>query len=195
MPIKNNNETFTKKFNRRKYNNYSLKKVPFVKDLKQFLYQFHSNTNHKGFEAFRKALINDNIYYKGIIKDIQNIIDNCAICKLKNQKINLKKDEKFNLILFKKPKDRYIGDLTSIPIEFKNNVNNTYYDINKNYNYIFTIIDHFSKFSESYLLKDKKQNTILNFLKNFFDFYGEPIEFGTDNGRELINLICKSYFN
>ena len=160
MPIKNNNETFTKKFNRRKYNNYSLKKVPFVKDLKQFLYQFHSNTNHKGFEAFRKALINDNIYYKGIIKDIQNIIDNCAICKLKNQKINLKKDEKFNLILFKKPKDRYIGDLTSIPIEFKNNVNNTYYDINKNYNYIFTIIDHFSKFSESYLLKDKKQNTI-----------------------------------
>ena len=98
MPIKNNNETFTKKFNRRKYNNYSLKKVPFVKDLKQFLYQFHSNTNHKGFEAFRKALINDNIYYKGIIKDIQNIIDNCAICKLKNQKINLKKMK--NLILF-----------------------------------------------------------------------------------------------
>ena len=70
-----------------------------------------------------------------------------------------------------------------IPSEFLNNIENKFYDSNKKYKYIFTIIDHFSKFSQSYLLKDKKKENILDKLKLFFEFYGDPEEFGSDNGR------------
>ena len=42
-------------------------------------------------------------------------------------------------------------------------------------------------------MQDKKQNTILLYIKKFFDFYGNPKEFGTDNGREFINPAVNTY--
>ena len=44
--------------------------------------------------------------------------------------------------------ERYIADLTYIPMEFINN--NKYYNINSKYKYILTIIDHSSKLAGSY---------------------------------------------
>ena len=90
----------------------------------------------------------------------------------------LKKREKAELIIFNKPKVRYVGDLTDIPTELKKDTK---------YNFIFSIIAHFSKFADSYLLIDKTQKSILDSLIYFFTFYDEPIEFGCDNGRESIN--------
>ena len=86
---------------------------------------------------------------------------------------------------------RYIN----LPIEFTNNKDNKYFNINSKYKYILTIIDHFSRFSDSYLLTDKKQTTILEKIKNFFEFYGEPNEFQTDNGREFVNRTIINYLN
>ena len=74
-----------------------------------------------------------------------------------------------------------------------NNIENKFYEFNNKYKYIFTIIDHFSKFSKSYLLKDKKKENILENLKLFFEFYGIPEEFGSDNGREFINSSITSF--
>jgi len=50
--------------------------------------EMHSNTNLRGIEAYRNSLLSNNIYYKGIIKDIHNIIANCPIYKLKNKILN-----------------------------------------------------------------------------------------------------------
>ena len=47
-----------------------------------------------------------------------------------------------------------------------NNTNNIFYEINKDYIYIFVILNYFSKFCDYYLLKDKKQN-----FKCFKKFY------------------------
>lgn len=54
---------------------------------------------------------NRNIGYKGVINDLRNIINTCPICKMKKKYYN-KKKEKFNLIIFKKRKERFIVDLT-----------------------------------------------------------------------------------
>ena len=56
--------------------------------------------------------------------------------------------------------EKYIADLTYIPMEFINN--------NSKYKYILAIIDHFSKLTGSYLLINKKKDTILEKIKNFF---------------------------
>ena len=167
--------------------------ISFVKDIEVFLNQIHIETAHRGRDALRNALLEKNIYYKGIISDINSIINKCTICNLKNNKPKLLKADKYKLVIFDRPKERYIGDLTSIPIEFINNTNNIFYEINKGYKYIFAIVDHFSKFCDCYLLKDKKQNSILKALKNFIDFYGKPKEFGCDNGREFVNSVINKY--
>lgn len=41
----------------------------------------HINTNHRGNEIY-----NNNIYYKGIIQDIHDIINKCSICNIKKTK-------------------------------------------------------------------------------------------------------------
>ena len=98
--------------------------------------------------------------------------------------VNIKyKREKSKIILFNKPKIRYIGDLRDIPNKLK---------VNSKYNYIFTIIDHFSKFLNSYLIIKKDQKTFSKHLEQFFNFYGRPMEFGSDNGREFVNLSVKN---
>ena len=66
--------------------------------------------------------------------------------------------------------------MTEIPIELK---------LNSNFIYIFAIIDHFSKMSNSYLLKDKTKESILRYSKEFSITYGYPEEFRCDNGREF----------
>ena len=114
------------KYNRRKYNNYKLMKIPFVENLYEYLMDLHAKNGHRGVETFRNTLLNNNIYYKGIIKDIHNIINKCAVCKIKNKNIKLDKKEKFKLIIFSKPRERYIGDLTVIPAEIINNIENEF---------------------------------------------------------------------
>ena len=100
------------------------------------------------------------------------------------KKINIKnKIEKSNIILFNRPKYRFIGDLSYIPTELK---------INNNYLYIFIIIDHFSKLLNAYLLKNKDHKSIVNCMEKFFKYYGLPKEFGCDNGAEFLNKAVKN---
>ena len=175
--------------------NYVLMHVPFTKDIITFLKNIHSKILHRGVNGLRLELIKRRIYYFGISKDIKRVISECAICKIKNSKVKLYKKEKFKTIIFKRPRDRYIADITQIPIEFLNNKQNKYYKENITFKYILTILDHFSKFADSFLLPDKAQKTVLEKIKIFFDFYGIPKEFGTDNGREFINPSINNYLN
>ena len=93
---------------------------------------------------------------------------------------------KFILIIFKRPRVRYIADITDIPLEIRKGTD---------YLYLLNIIDHFSKYVASYLIKSKKSETILNKIKNFIDEEGAPLEFGFDNGREFFNKEVVNYLN
>ena len=96
-------------------------KIPFEKDIIEYLKKLHSESGHTGRDAFKNYLIKNKIFYKGITKDIIKILKKCPICNIKHNNIKLSKKEKFKLIIFKKPKERYIADLTTIPYEFNNN--------------------------------------------------------------------------
>jgi len=44
-----------------------------------------------------------------------------------------------------------------------------------------------------YLLENKTKESILLYLKKFFEFYGPPQQFGCDNGREFVNNLFENY--
>ena len=73
--------------------------IPFVKDIKVFLNNIYIETAHRGRDALRNALLEKNIYYKGIIKDINSVINKCTICNLKNINPKLLKVDKYKLTL------------------------------------------------------------------------------------------------
>lgn len=55
------------------------------------------------------------------------------------------------------------------------------------------IIDHFSKWSMSYLLKNKESETVLSKIKSFINVNGPCQIFQTDNGLEFNNINLKVY--
>lgn len=69
-------------------------------------------------------------------------------------------------------------DITDIPEKLNND---------KEYRYILTIIDTFSKFAYVYFLKIKKAESVLINLKNFINNNGKCAKLHTDNGKEFIN--------
>ena len=75
-------------------------------------------------------------------------------------------------------------DLTEIPIELKSN---------NNFNYLFNIIDHFSKFGISIPVINKEAKTILESLKIALGCKGFPQEIGSDNRKEFKNNLIGGY--
>ena len=55
------------------------------------------------------------------------------------------------------------------------------------------MIDHFSKYTQSYLLNSKESLEIFPKIKNFIQTYGVPKYLISDNGREFKNRILKDY--
>ena len=42
-------------------------------------------------------------------------------------------------------------------------------------------------------MENNKKETILKYLKKFFDYYGQAVQFECDNGREFVNDSVKEY--
>ena len=95
---------------------------------------------------------------------------------MRSEKKKTNSREPSGQIITSYPRERFIIDLTCLPDEFIDK------EKNKGYKYLFNLVDHFSKFRITYLIKDKKANTILSKLKLTFNCYGCPSEIGSDNG-------------
>ena len=116
------------------------------------------------------------IFYHGIYDDLENIVHICPICTQKN--IVFYKRIPTKQIIFNKPKERYVMDLTYLPIELCKKTK---------IKYLFNLIDHFSKFIISYPIENKNGKTIANKLEQCFKEFGVPNQIGSDNGSEFIN--------
>ena len=92
------------------------------------------------------------------------------------------KREPSKQIIMKRHKERFVIDLTYLPLELI---------ANTNCKYLFNIMDHFSKFIISFLIENKNANTIVEKLKFCFDNYGATNQIGCDNGTEFINKKVK----
>ena len=62
-----------------------------------------------------------------------------------------------------------------------------------NYKYVLDIIDHFTKFSQSYLLNTKETLEVFCKIREFIEFYGIPKYLISDNGSEFKNKKLKNY--
>ena len=131
----------------------------------------------------RKELLRRKVYYFGVINDLKIALSKCPICKYRN--IRVKRDlEKTNSYISKKPRALYIADLNNLPLEFRQK---------KEYKYIFTIIDDFSKLINCYLLKDIESNSINDCVQEFINVYGKPEEFGFNNGKEYLMFQIENF--
>ena len=91
-----------------------------------------------------------------------------------------------NQILCFKPKKLYLIDLTELPEQFSNNNN-------AGKLYLVTCIDHFSKYTGTYLINNKEQNTVLKNIRGFIKNNGKPDKILTDNESEFTNKKFKKF--
>ena len=121
-------------------------------------------------------------YWYGYSNDITKFIDECGICH--TEKIKEKLPQIPKIILTKGPHKRYQADIWYLPDELKENTE---------YEYCLDIIDHFSKFMCSYLLKNKSSELVLAKIKSYIRTNNKCEIFQTDNGKEFNNQNLKIY--
>jgi len=165
-------------------NKYILKRIPEKLDIIEYLNDLHIKENHRGILSLRNYLVDHDIYIEGSSFLTNYTIKNCVTCTQKFSS-NLKKRPCQQIISFY-PKQRYLMDLTELPMTLKSN--------NK-YVYLFNIIDHFSKYGMSYLIENKESNTIYIYLKKALECNGYPEEIGCDNGAEFKNRLIENYLH
>ena len=96
---------------------YKLLFIPETLDIILYLYKLHKEDNHKGISSFRKYLIKINIYLEGYTFLKEYVVKNCTTCT--GKKISRLKRELSKQIITYYPKQRYIMDLSELPIELK----------------------------------------------------------------------------
>ena len=88
------------------------------------------------------------------------------------------------IILDEGPKYRYIFDIYNIPETLCENTP---------YIYILDCVDHFSKFMNAYLLKNKTMSLVISKIKLFIINNGKSKIIQTDNGKEFDNMKMRIY--
>ena len=123
-------------------------------------------------------------YWYGYSSDSETFINNCGVCHSKN--ILEKMPSVPKIIISNGPHKRYQCDLWYLPEELKEN---------NEYLYCLDIIDHFSKWMCSYLLKNKTADLVLAKIKSFIRANGKCEIFQTNNGKEFNNQTLKIYLD
>jgi len=110
------------------------KKIPFISELYNILYDAHINDIHNSLKVSKQNLLNSEYYFHGCTILLKNFIDNCPVCAAtKNLKmVNVPEKP----IIRNGPHDEYQMDIWYIPMEIRNFIP---------YNFVMDIIDHFSK--------------------------------------------------
>ena len=129
-----------------------------------------------------EKIIQLDFYWHGYSNDVIDFINNCGVCH--SVIVGKKLPNNPKIIISYGPNKRYQCDLWYLPETLKENTD---------YEYCLDIIDHFSKWLGSYLLKNKSAELVLSKIKNFFRENGKCEIFQTDNGKEFNNIQLKTY--
>ena len=157
--------------------------IPLEEEKINIIDNFHWNNNHCGRDALLDFIKRNNWYWYGFYDEVNEFIKSCPKCdncksKFKNIKAPIK------IIIDKGPHYRYIADLWYLSKEIS---------LLTGYNYILDVIDHFSKWYQGYALKSKSSDEVLTYLDLFFQSFGKPIIFQSDNGLEFCNSELINY--
>ena len=159
-------------------------RIPKSYEINEILIKAHDKRNHGGIYATTYFINQSNLYWINMTHDIKNHISNCLTY------MELNKNCKNSLstcktILSKGLRDSYVVDLCYLPQE----LNSKY----TNYKYVLDIYDHFSKYTNSFLLNSKEASEIFPLIKNFMLNNGFPKYLITENGTEFKNKQIKEF--
>lgn len=129
---------------------------------------------HYGVNRFEDVC--NELFFKIPRNIIRDVVSSCTTCA---QAQPLKTKEKFVHILAKRPMERLMIDLIDMQ---------RYKESNKQYGWILTVIDVYSKFAWAFPLFKKSGVEVSETLEAlFFRNTGPPIIIQSDNGKEFIN--------
>ena len=154
--------------------------IPYEVEVEPLLNYVHYNNLHLKKDRMAARIFNLGYFWFGFTEDIDKCIKNCGKyhCECKVEKIH----KKPKIIISKRPHIRYQANIWNLSDSLK--INN---------NYILDVIDHFSKWSISYLLKNKESDLILSKIKSFINVNGPYDFFQANNGLEFNNMNLKIY--
>ena len=142
----------------------------------------HYSNKHLKRETMDEKIIEMGFYWYGFSTDITNFIKNCGVCHVDLEGKQLKPNPK--IMLTYGSHKRYQSDIWYLPEKLREN---------SNYLYCLDIIDHFSKWLGSFLLKNKSADLVVSKIKSFIRNNGTCQIFQTDNGKEFNNILLKTY--
>jgi len=156
--------------------------IPFQDEINKIIEQQHTGfcqnvKKHFGYKITKQNIIQCGIYWAKMSFDIQNYIKVCPDC-IENKYEPPIKEKK--AILPKKPLERIQGDLIKLHDDLIE-------ACGRKYKFVFSCVDHFSKYKWCYAIEDKTSSTIIQCFQNVIATFGPPSIFQTDNGKEFRN--------
>lgn len=154
----------------------NLTKTPDKEEIPIILDHYHNGKKylHRGInETIRR--IKEQYNWPGLTKDVEDFIKNCQIC---HQTKICRKNLDSPLVITETPKtpfERLNIDILEIPGR----------------NYVLTLRDELTKFSQAYALADKSAKTVASTLLVYFQHFGTPLRIHCDYGREFDNTLFR----
>lgn len=142
-------------------------------EIKQILEQYHKFSGH-GSSQTMKFLIKHKFYWKHMFKDVENFVVSCLTCQ---KAAYPRQNTKNRIIETKSPNELWECDLLGrIQVNQSNNF------------FIFVAIDHYTKWIETAIIRDKPVDTIKNAIETLIiSKHGIPRKLLTDCGLEFTN--------
>ena len=155
------------------------------KEAYDFINKFHIELLHLGKHMLQYEIVNRGFYIYNITNLIDNVIKECKYC-IMNKISNFIKPQN-QQIISKKPLERVQADITYF------NKNIELKDLK--YKYLLNFLDHFSKLAKSYIINNKKTETVIEKFEDFINKIGKPDIIQTDNGGEFVSNKFKNFCN
>lgn len=121
------------------------------------------------------------IGWSGMKQRIENILKNCSCKVLVPSRSNAQKITRYRKINSSHVRERFQIDLTNIAAEIPHEAKES----------ILNVKDHFSKYSWSFLLKDKCSISVAEALESLFAHGEIPEMIQSDNGQEFKGEVVK----
>jgi transposase InsO family protein len=114
---------------------------------------------------------------------VRQVVAECVVCA---KSLPLKTKEKMKHIIAMRPWERIMIDLIDL---------RSYKESNQGFCWILTTIDVFSKFTQTYPLKKKSAQEVVQCMQKLIHSFGAPSILQSDNGKEFKNTLMDELCN
>lgn len=128
-------------------------------------------------KLYKKAKAINN---KITLQQVKEFLDNQATAQITKQ---VKRNKIYETIISPSVRNNYQMDIMYLP----------HPTLNKNFKYLLTCIDVYSRYAFAYLLKNKTGEAVFDAFKTMMKMYGKPKNMNIDLGKEFIYKPFKKY--